>query len=220
MTLCPISMFSRILAIPSIAAPATQAGFQRLANRVIRPAVASRRWMVIIRLMYAASASPRDSSMSARIASSSRPSSSTSSSLRWVYSLTSAIAMLLLLVRGSDVEREVTGCCSDTGLDGLVRARGLVPAAQVTHGALDEGDRAGVADAHPAAVGHPDAGFLTGFHDGDGAALGPVTAELEGEPLQVEAVLETRFLPVLLGGVEHRGRATGPGLPVLPVRAD
>src|SRR6476646_6695349 len=162
-------MFSRIFAISSMAAPAKKAGLYLLAISVRRPAAARRRWIVIIRLMYAASAAPRDASISSRIASSSRPSSSTSSSLRWVYSLTSAIAMLLLLVRGSDVEREVTGCCSDTGLDGLVRARGLVPAAQVTHGALDEGDRAGVADAHPAAVGHPDAGFLTGFHDGGGA---------------------------------------------------
>ena len=96
MTLWPISMFSRILATPSIAVPATHAGLYLLANRVIRPAVASPRWILIIRLMYAASSSPRDSSMSARIASSSLPSSSTSSVLRWVYSLTSAIAMLLL----------------------------------------------------------------------------------------------------------------------------
>ncbi len=43
--------------------------------------------------MYAASAAPRDSSISARIASSSRPSCSTSSSVRWAYSLTSAMAM-------------------------------------------------------------------------------------------------------------------------------
>ncbi len=51
MTLWPISMFSRILATPSIAAPAKNAGLYLLANRVIRPAAASRRWMVIIRLM-------------------------------------------------------------------------------------------------------------------------------------------------------------------------
>ena len=48
-TLWPISMFSRILAVPSIAAPASQAGGKKLANRVIRPAAASRRWIVIIR---------------------------------------------------------------------------------------------------------------------------------------------------------------------------
>ena len=43
--------------------------------------------------MYAASASPRESSISVRIASSSRPSCSTSSTLRWVYSLTSEMAI-------------------------------------------------------------------------------------------------------------------------------
>jgi hypothetical protein len=42
-------MFSRILAVPSIAAPASQAGGKKLANSVIRPAAASRRWILIIR---------------------------------------------------------------------------------------------------------------------------------------------------------------------------
>ncbi len=95
MTLWPISMFSRILAIPSMAVPAKKAGLYLLANSVTRPAAARRRWMVISRLMYAASAAPRDSSISARIASSSRPSSSTCADERWVYSLTSEIAMWL-----------------------------------------------------------------------------------------------------------------------------
>ncbi len=94
MTLWPISMFSRILATPSMAAPATHAGFQRDAKSVTRPATARLRWMVMIRLMYAASAAPRDSSTSARRASSSRPSWSTSSSVRWVYSWTSLMAMV------------------------------------------------------------------------------------------------------------------------------
>ena len=42
-------------------------------SRVSRPATARPRWIWIIRLMYAASDAPRDSSISARIASSSRP---------------------------------------------------------------------------------------------------------------------------------------------------
>ena len=79
-------------------APATAAGTRVLldwvpSSSVSRPATARPRWIRIIRLMYAASASPRDSSISARIASSSRPSCSTSSSVRWVYSLTSEMAM-------------------------------------------------------------------------------------------------------------------------------
>ena len=40
MTLCPISMFSMILASDSIAVPANQAGGNRLANSVTRPAAA------------------------------------------------------------------------------------------------------------------------------------------------------------------------------------
>ena len=69
--------------------PSAQAGFMLLANRVTRPAAARPRCTLIIRLMYAASEAPRDSSISARIASSSRPICSTSSSVRWAYSLTS-----------------------------------------------------------------------------------------------------------------------------------
>ena len=45
MTLWPISMFSRILPAASIAVPASQAGGNMLANKVMRPATISRRWM-------------------------------------------------------------------------------------------------------------------------------------------------------------------------------
>ena len=48
MTLWPISMFSRILATPSMAAPATHAGFQRDAKSVTRPATARPRWIVMM----------------------------------------------------------------------------------------------------------------------------------------------------------------------------
>ena len=77
-------------------APAIHAGFLFENSSVARPAAASPRCTLIRRLMYAASAAPRDSSMSARIWSSSRPICSTSSSVRWVYSLTSEMAMALL----------------------------------------------------------------------------------------------------------------------------
>ena len=197
--------------------------------------------MVIIRLMYAASSSPRDSSISARIASSSRPSCSTSSSVRWVYSLTSAMAMVAPFGGSSSracgqmssvqsptaaVTQVWTGSLGSDVSSPLRRSR-TVP--------LDEGERAGVADAHPAAVGHADAGLLAGLQDGGGAvgldglvgvaegdraALAAVAAELEGEPLEVQRVLEAGLLPVLLDRVEHRRRAAGPGLALLPVRAD
>src|SRR5690242_18141812 len=110
--------------------------------------------------MYAASESPRDSSISARMASSSRPSCSTSSSLRWVYSLTSAMAMRASVRGGavgrvgwSDVEGAVAHGGGDAGLHLFVGLVELVAAAQVADGAADQGERAGVADAHPAAVG-------------------------------------------------------------------
>ena len=93
----------------------------------------------------------------------------------------------------------------DAGLDLLVRLGVLVAVAQVADRARDEGERAGVADAHPAAVGHADAGLLAGLEHGGGAvdldglagvlerdraALAAVAAELEREPLEVQLVLE------------------------------
>src|SRR6478752_9312772 len=165
MTLWPISMFSRILASPSRPAPAIQAGTRvfrdcRPASRVTRPAVARPRCTLMIRLMYAASAAPRDSSISARMASSSRPICSTSSSVRWVYPLTSAIAMTLLDVEGAVADRD-----GHAGLHLFVGLGELVAVAQVADGARDERQRAGVADAHPAAVRHADAGTLAGLED-------------------------------------------------------
>src|SRR4051812_16887655 len=106
--------------------------------------------------MYAASLSPRDSSISLRMASSSRPSCSTSSSVRWVYSLTSEMAMGVLSVtvaevraceprsRGrSDVERALADGGGDAGLHGLVRLPELVAVAKVADLPRDQGQRAG-----------------------------------------------------------------------------
>src|SRR6188768_3901752 len=103
--------------------------------------------------MYAASSSLRDSSTSARIASSSRPSSSTSSVVRWVYSFTSAMAMPFLSWGGrleradgldkldrrwwSDVQLAVTDGHGDAGLDVLVGVGVLRAVAQVAHLAGD-----------------------------------------------------------------------------------
>src|SRR5690349_19245184 len=104
--------------------------------------------------MYAASLSPRDSSISLRMASSSRPSCSTSSSVRWVYSLTSEIAMVAPYRRWSDckrggwlrsdVERALADSGGDTGLDLLVRLVELLAVAQVAHRSGDQRQRAGV----------------------------------------------------------------------------
>jgi hypothetical protein len=51
MTLWPISMFSRILAVASMSVPATHAGGNALAIRVTRLAIASLRWKAISRRM-------------------------------------------------------------------------------------------------------------------------------------------------------------------------
>src|SRR3954452_4677973 len=252
-TLWPISMFSRILARPRNAVPRTTAGTRVFfdwvpPSRATRPAAASPRWILIIRLMYAASSLLRDSSICVRIASSSRPSCSTSSSVRWVYSLTSEMAMDTSFLAGverrtlpasaglmsSDVQGAVADGGGDAGLHGLVRLPELVAAAQVADRALDQTQGAGVADAHPATEGHPDAGLLTGLQDRGGAvgidrlpgvlerdrATLTVALEIEREPFQVQLVANPGVLEVLLDGVEHRAGTAGPGLALAPVGAD
>ncbi len=70
-TLWPISMFSRILAMLRPAVPTTHAGGNTEASSTARLPSSSRRCTLITRRMYFASASPRASMMSWRIASSS-----------------------------------------------------------------------------------------------------------------------------------------------------
>src|ERR1035441_4499034 len=102
--------------------------------------------------------------MSRRIASNSRPSASTSVSLRWANVATSEIAMCASF----DLEYAVTGGCGDAGLDfGVLLV--LRAIAEVLHHALFQRDDAGVADAHPAAEWHLDAGGLSRFEQCGGA---------------------------------------------------
>src|SRR3954451_21542485 len=176
-TLCPISMFSRIFATLRPAVPSTQAGGKIEASSTIRLPSSSERWVLISFLMYAASAAPRDAITSARIASSSLPSCSMSSGLRWAIGLSDffwivvigflPVAWVVGSVVGSVVERARPGGRVDAGLDEHAAAvglagdgRGQVAAAQVAHGALLEREHAAVADAHPAARGHQHAGVL------------------------------------------------------------
>ena len=93
----PSSMFSMIFESVSRPTPASHAGRRRLAKSTARPPISSERCRRMTLRTYRASFSPRDSSMSRRIASSSRPSASMSASVRCAYSLTSAIAMESLL---------------------------------------------------------------------------------------------------------------------------
>ena len=69
MTLWPISMFSMIFAKPSVTAPAHHAERLEPAASMTRPATSRPLWAAIVRRIYRTSRSPRESSMSRRIAS-------------------------------------------------------------------------------------------------------------------------------------------------------
>src|ERR1700712_4642825 len=166
--------------------------------------------------------------MSARIASSSRPSASTSSGVRWVYSLMSLVAMSDLL----DVECAVAGSGGNSGLNSVALAV-FVSVADVANVSRFEREHAALADPHPAPERHLDAHLLTGFQqrggavdldrlvgarEGDGAALAALVGSRDDEALHVEVVLLHACVgPHLLEGVQHRGRTTRPGGSVLPV---
>src|SRR5436190_16672012 len=180
--------------------------------------------------MYAASCSPRFSSMSRRISSSSRPSASTSASVRCANSLTSVMA---ICPHPSDIESAVTSSSGDAGLDVLVLGV-LVAVAEVLHPALLQRDHAGVADAHAAAERHLDAlglarlhqgggavdvGFLAGGGEDDAPALGRL-GQLCREPLEMQLLAQAAPGPMLLRGVEHWRWPAYPRLALAPVRHD
>src|SRR6478735_2021281 len=180
MTLCPISMFSRIFATDRPAVPSTHSGGSADPSNTARLASSRRRCTWTTLRMYAASRSPRSSSTSWRIASSSMPSCSMSSGVRCAVGFTGffvmAVISSLLVV---DVARP--GGRVDAGLDRYAAGAGLPryggrdgAVAQVAHGALLQRDHAAHADAHPAAAGHQDAGLLGGVQDRGG------TVGLEG----------------------------------------
>ena len=76
-------MLSRLLATARLVVPSSQSVRPRPTSRTTRPPSSSERWTRITRRMYAASRAPRLASTRSRIASSSRPSSSTCSEVRW-----------------------------------------------------------------------------------------------------------------------------------------
>src|SRR6478735_426708 len=175
MTLCPISMFSRILATDRPAVPSTHSGGSAEPRSTAREASSRRRCTVTMLRMYAASFSPRLSRTSWRIASSSMPSCSTSSGVRCAVGFTGFLVMVVissLLV----VEVARAGGRVDAGLDAYAAGSGLAgdcdgegAVAQVAHRTLLHRDDAAHADAHPAAAGHQDAGALRGVQDRGGA---------------------------------------------------
>ena len=96
--LWPISMLSRILETERPAVPTTQAGGKALNSSTARLPSSRPRWVLIILRMYAASSAPRQSRMSWRIASSSTPSCSMSSGVRWAIGLSDFFWMTVMVL--------------------------------------------------------------------------------------------------------------------------
>ena len=98
MTLCPISMFSRILATLRPAVPTNQAGGNSENSSTAREPSSSLRWVSMTLRMYFASLSPRFSMNSARIASSSAPIFSMSSAVRWSIGLVGFFCKTVMVI--------------------------------------------------------------------------------------------------------------------------
>src|SRR4051812_6659559 len=174
MTLWPISMFSRIFATERPTVPTIHAGGSDENSSTARDPSSSRRCTVTTRRMYAASRSPRSSRTSWRIASSSIPSCSMSSGVRWAVGFSGFLVMAVIGVSsvGSVVEVARPRGRVDAGLDWHAARTGLAgdgdgerAVAEVAHRALPHRQHAAHADAHPAAAGHEDAGALRRVQD-------------------------------------------------------
>src|SRR5690349_202914 len=197
MMLCPISMLSRILARLRPAVPSSQAGGNIDTSSSAR--LPSSRWRcarITVR-MYCASDSPRASMSSARISSSSLPSSSMSSSLRWAVGSVVLFCNVVIGTPGglggwsgpsgglSDAEQAVAGSRGDAGLHlhaVALGGGGQVAGAQVTHRALAQRQHAAEADAHAAPARHQHPGLLADLVQGPVAVGGGCSARvLEGD---------------------------------------
>src|SRR3712207_980767 len=157
--LCPISMFSRILATERPTVPTNQAGGNIEASRTARLPSSSLRWTSMTVRMYVASSSPRLSRTSWRMVSSSLPMISMSSADRWAIGFSDFF--WITVMNGSDLRSVVdvagAGRGADAGLDEHTVTRGCrgqLAVAQITHRALAQGQHAAVADAHAAAARH------------------------------------------------------------------
>src|SRR4051812_22497894 len=155
-------MLSRIFATASAAVPATHAGGNRENSRLPRPATSSARCTAMTRWMYFASSSPRLSITSALIASSSVPSCSICSSVRWAAALVGAVMRFLL-----QLDVDVARCAGDAGADGFAGGVVDVARAQVADRAGAQPTDARVADAHAAAVRQQRTRRLAGHHERD-----------------------------------------------------
>src|SRR3712207_6226206 len=172
--LCPISMFSRILATDRPTVPRTHAGGNIDTSSAARLPSSSLRWTSMTVRMYLASSSPRLSRTSWRLVSSSLPMISMSSADRCAIGFSGFF--WITVMNGSDqrsvVDGAGAGSGADAGLDEHAVARGgdgQLTVAQVAHGTLAQRQHAAVADAHAATARHEDAGLLGGVEDRGGA---------------------------------------------------
>src|SRR3954447_10200556 len=230
-TLWPISMFSRILAIESAVVPATHAGLRRDASSSTRPSTTSRRCISIIDLMERRARPPSSAKTSSWIASNSLPSCSICSSVSRASGLSIIVSMLVL----SEGDLDGALGCVDAGAHDLALGAGDLARAEVADLARAELSDARVADAHPAAVGQRGAGLLAGHEhrlgavalgldaaveELDRAALAELAVALADdglEALHVQAIAVAGLLPVLAHRVEHVARAREEGLALAPV---
>src|SRR5215203_626639 len=141
--LCPISMFSRILATDRPTVPTTQAGGNIDTSSAARLLSSSLRWTSITLRMYFASSSPRLSRTSWRMVSSSLPMISMSSADRWAIGFSgffcSAVTVRLLVSGRSVVDVAGAGGGAHAGLDEHAvprRGGGDLAVPQVAHGSL------------------------------------------------------------------------------------
>src|SRR3954447_24017715 len=222
--LCPISMFSRILATERPTVPTSKAGGNIEASRAARLPSSSLRWTSMTRRMYLASSAPRLSRTSWRMVSSSLPMISMSSADRWAIGFSgffcSAVTVRLLFSGRSVVDVAGAGGGAHAGLDEDAVPRGgdgELAVAEIADRALAQRQHAAVADAHAAAARHEDARLLGGVQDrrgavgvqrgaglreGDGA---PLTGHDDAgpEPLGVQPVGDAGGGPVLLERLQH-----------------
>src|SRR3712207_4989027 len=198
--LCPISMFSRILATERPTVPSTHAGGNLENSRTARLPSSSLRCTSMTVRMYFASSSPRLSRTSWRMVSSSLPSSSMSSAVRWAIGL--SLFFWPAVMSGSSVSGRLVADVAGAGGGGHAgldedavpgRGDGQLPVAQVAHGALAQRQHAAVANAHAAAAGHEHARVLGCVEDRRGAV-----------GLERRAVLRERHRAALTGDDDGR----------------
>src|SRR4051794_5999779 len=157
-------MFSRILASESPAVPTAHSGLKREPSSTTRLATSSCRCILIMLVMYRRSRSPSSSKTSSWIASNSRPSSSSCSSVRRDSGL-SIISSMESSVLKSQGDLDGAFGRVHAGADHLALGARDLAGAQVAHLARAELSDAGVADAHAASEGERAARLLAGHED-------------------------------------------------------